>query len=429
MARLEAIRMFLAFAAHSNIKVYQMYVKSAFLNEELEEEVYVEQPLGFEDSKFSDFVYFLFKAPYGLKQAPHTWYVTLSEFLLENGFTRGVIDKTIFFKMHKNDMILVQVYVGDIIFGSTNDQLCSRFAKLMQSKYKMSMMGELKYFLSLPRVIYQNHLPKECHLFFTIISHVFAPKISGFLGISKMIQIIGFSIAHNRRINFGHLMKEEIIKNQQSARETYCMYPRFLQIALEHMLTEAQQGIYTISRLIEPSVLSLRPAMVLFKNANYPIVVLPARVTVHIQELFNSLDLVAAVEQVSSEGGHEGGDDEDNDSSTTQSESLDLDQTGTSGLQKSPEISNTPEAEYVPGQEVVNQIHGDILNFDLSEFFGSEYLSFLDSSEPTQLSFSEPSMDVDTCNESGNPPVLTHAEEQQTHSSFTPLPLKRKILL
>ena len=74
---------------------------------------------------------------------------TLSEFLLENGFTRGVIDKTLFFKLHKNDMILVQVYVDDIIFGSTNDQLCSRFAKLMQSKYEMSMMGELTYFLGI----------------------------------------------------------------------------------------------------------------------------------------------------------------------------------------------------------------------------------------------------------------------------------------
>ena len=149
VARLEAIRMFLAFAAHSNFKVYQMDVKIAFLNGELEEKVYVDQPSGFEDSEFSDFVYFLFKALYGLKQAPRTWYDTLSEFLLENGFTRGVIDKTLFFKMHKKDMILVQVYVDDIIFGSTNDQLCSRFAKLMQSKYEMSMMGDLTYFLGL----------------------------------------------------------------------------------------------------------------------------------------------------------------------------------------------------------------------------------------------------------------------------------------
>ncbi|KAK1402380.1 hypothetical protein POM88_001985 [Heracleum sosnowskyi] len=154
VARLEAIRMFLAFAAHSNYKVYQMDVKSAFLNGELEEEVYVEQPPGFEDSKLADLVYFLFKALYGLKQAPRTWYDTLSEFLLENNVTRGVVDKTLFYKMHKNDLILVQVYVDDIIFGSTNDDLCKRFAKLMQSRYEMSMMGELSFFLGLQ--VYQR---------------------------------------------------------------------------------------------------------------------------------------------------------------------------------------------------------------------------------------------------------------------------------
>ncbi|KAL8134217.1 hypothetical protein AgCh_009318 [Apium graveolens] len=108
VARLEAIRIFLAFTAYSN-----------------------------------------FKALYGLKQAPRTWYDTLSEFLLKNSFTRGVIDKTLFYKNHKDDTILVQVYIDDIIFGSTNDALCARFAKLMQSRYEMSMMGELSYFLGL----------------------------------------------------------------------------------------------------------------------------------------------------------------------------------------------------------------------------------------------------------------------------------------
>ena len=131
VARIESIRMFLAFAAYSNFKVYHMNVKSAFLNGELEEEEYVEQPPGFEDPEFAAFVYFLFKELYGLKKVHRTWYETLSEFLLENGFTMGVIDKTMFYKMHKNDMILVQINVDDIIFVSTNDQLCSRFAKLM----------------------------------------------------------------------------------------------------------------------------------------------------------------------------------------------------------------------------------------------------------------------------------------------------------
>ena len=138
--------MFLAFAAHSNFKVYQMDVKSAFLNGELDEKVYVEQPLILRYSEFLDFVYFLFKAIYGLKQSPRKWYDTLSGFLIENSFVRGVIDKTFFTKIHKSDMLLVQVYVDDIIFGSTNDNLCKRFAKLMQSKFEMSLMGELKLF-------------------------------------------------------------------------------------------------------------------------------------------------------------------------------------------------------------------------------------------------------------------------------------------
>ena len=149
VAMLEAIRMFLAFSAHSNFKVYQMDVKSAFLNSDLDEEVYVEQPTRFEYPDFLDFVYFLFKAIYGLKQASRKWYDTLSSFLIENSFIRGVIDKTLFTKQHKTDMLLVKVYVDDIIFRSTNDNLCKRFAKLMQSKFEMSLMSELKYFFGL----------------------------------------------------------------------------------------------------------------------------------------------------------------------------------------------------------------------------------------------------------------------------------------
>ena len=145
VARLEAIRMLLAFVSHSNFKVYQMDVKSAFLNGEIDEEVNVEQPPGFEDPDFLNFVYYLFKAIYGLKQAPRKWYDTLSIFVfIKNGFIRGVIDKTLFTKKHKNDMLLVQVYVDDIRFGSTNEDLCKRFAKLMQSKFEMSLVGELK---------------------------------------------------------------------------------------------------------------------------------------------------------------------------------------------------------------------------------------------------------------------------------------------
>ena len=141
VVRLEAIRMFLAYAAHKKFKVFQMDVKSAFLNGELEEEVFVEQPPGFIDPRFPNHVYRLDKALYGLKQAPRAWYETLAQFLLEHGFTRGTIDKTLFYINKGNDLLLVQIYVDDIIFGSTNDNMCQKFSKLMQSRYQMSLMG------------------------------------------------------------------------------------------------------------------------------------------------------------------------------------------------------------------------------------------------------------------------------------------------
>ncbi|KAJ9545140.1 hypothetical protein OSB04_024847 [Centaurea solstitialis] len=149
VARLEAIRLFLAFAAHMNFNVYQMDIKNAFLNGKLNEEVYVAQPPGFVDPKFPDHVYKLNKALYGLKQAPRAWYDTLSTFLLSKGFVRGKIDSTLFLKKYPKHILLVQIYVDDIIFGSTNPKLCEKFELLMKSEYKMSMMGELTFFLGL----------------------------------------------------------------------------------------------------------------------------------------------------------------------------------------------------------------------------------------------------------------------------------------
>ncbi|KAI3685467.1 hypothetical protein L6452_34711 [Arctium lappa] len=149
VARLEAIRIFLAHAAYKNFRVFQMDVKSAFLNGELAEEVYVKQPPGFEDPVHPDYVYRLDKALYGLKQAPRAWYDTLADFLLKNKYTRGKIDNTLFIKQTSGNLILVQIYVDDIIFGATDESLCDEFASLMKSQYEMSMMGELTFFLGL----------------------------------------------------------------------------------------------------------------------------------------------------------------------------------------------------------------------------------------------------------------------------------------
>ncbi|GKA63219.1 putative ribonuclease H-like domain-containing protein [Tanacetum coccineum] len=149
VARIEAIRLFLAYASFKDFVVYQMDVKSAFLYGKIKEEVYVYQPPGFEDPEFPDKVYKVEKALYGLHQAPRAWYETLSTYLLDNGFQRGQIDKTLFIKRVKGDILLVQVYVDDIIFGSTKKGLCTEFEKLMHKKFQMSSMGELTFFLGL----------------------------------------------------------------------------------------------------------------------------------------------------------------------------------------------------------------------------------------------------------------------------------------
>ncbi|GJW68689.1 putative ribonuclease H-like domain-containing protein [Tanacetum coccineum] len=149
VARIEAIRMFLAYASYMGFMVYQMDVKSAFLYGQIEEEVYVCQPPGFEDPDHPDKVYKVVKALYGLHQAPRAWYDTLANYLLCNGFQRGKIDQTLFIKRQKGHILLVQIYVDDIIFGSTKKELCDEFEKLMKDKFQISYMGELTFFLGL----------------------------------------------------------------------------------------------------------------------------------------------------------------------------------------------------------------------------------------------------------------------------------------
>ena len=129
VARLEAIRMLLVFACHKNFILYQMDVKSAFLNGFINEEVYVEQPPGFGSFNFPNHVFKLKKALYGLKQAPRAWYERLRKFLISSGFKMGKIDTTLFIKLRENDILIVQIYVDDIIFGATNVSLYEEIAK------------------------------------------------------------------------------------------------------------------------------------------------------------------------------------------------------------------------------------------------------------------------------------------------------------
>ncbi|GJZ65992.1 retrovirus-related pol polyprotein from transposon TNT 1-94, partial [Tanacetum coccineum] len=149
VARLESIRILLAIACANDFKLYQMDVKSAFLNGFINEEVYVAQPPGFIDFQKPNYVYKLKKALYGLKQAPKAWYDRLKAFLIKHEYSMGMVDNTLFTKKSKSHLIIVQIYVDDIIFGSTSQNLCDDFAKIMHDEFEMSMMGELNFFLGL----------------------------------------------------------------------------------------------------------------------------------------------------------------------------------------------------------------------------------------------------------------------------------------
>ncbi|GKC73567.1 retrovirus-related pol polyprotein from transposon TNT 1-94, partial [Tanacetum coccineum] len=134
-------------AAIKNMTIFQMNIKKAFLNGELKEEVYVSQPEGFVDQEYPSHVYKLKKALYSLKQAPRAWYDMLSSFLISQHFSKGAVDPTLFTWKAGNNLLLVQIYVGDIIFAFINTTLCNQFANQMTTKFKMSMMGKMSFFL------------------------------------------------------------------------------------------------------------------------------------------------------------------------------------------------------------------------------------------------------------------------------------------
>ena len=137
VARLESIWILLAIASHLNFKLHQMDVNSAFLNEMLQEEVYVEQAKGFVDPHKLDDVYKLKRALYGLKQTPRAWYDRLTAYFIEHGFKMGSVDTTFFIKKDKNCFVV------------NNDSLAHSFADEMKAMFEMSMVGELTYFLGL----------------------------------------------------------------------------------------------------------------------------------------------------------------------------------------------------------------------------------------------------------------------------------------
>jgi hypothetical protein len=127
VSRMEEIRLILSYACSKNIKVYQMDVKLAFLNGELEEEVYIENPEGFQLSEKENYVCRMKKALYGLKQAPRAWYSRLDRYLQQQGFKKGNANNNLYIKVNQDSILLIEVYVDDIIFGSDDDRMSQQF--------------------------------------------------------------------------------------------------------------------------------------------------------------------------------------------------------------------------------------------------------------------------------------------------------------
>jgi hypothetical protein len=149
IARMESIRLFLAYTSSKNIKVYQMDVKSSFLNGDLKEEVYMEQPDGFQVQEEEQYLYMLKKNLYGLKQAPRAWHSRLDNYLRKQGYRKGNTDINLYIKEENDSLVILEIYVDDIIFGSDDDNLSKQLVECMENEFEMSMLGEMKFFLGL----------------------------------------------------------------------------------------------------------------------------------------------------------------------------------------------------------------------------------------------------------------------------------------
>nr|GEX19960.1 putative ribonuclease H-like domain-containing protein [Tanacetum cinerariifolium] len=258
VARIEAIRIFLAFSSYMGFIVYQMDVKSAFLYGTINEEVYVTQPPGFVDPKFPNKVYKVVKALYRLHQAPKAWYATLSTFLERSRYRKGAIDKTLFIKQDKKDIMLVQVYVDDIIFGSTKKSWCNEFEELMKNRFQMIFMGELTFFLGLQTastpIETQKPLVKDEEAADVDVT----PKTSHLQAVKRIFRVITplfenilvpaaeeVGQAQDDKFNFSRYILLSLVKNIEVGVPFY-MFLRFVQLIVDHQLGDMyhHQDIY-----------------------------------------------------------------------------------------------------------------------------------------------------------------------------------------
>nr|GEX69747.1 putative ribonuclease H-like domain-containing protein [Tanacetum cinerariifolium] len=281
VTRIEAIRLFLAYASFMGFMVYQMDIKSAFLYETIKEEVYVCQPPGFEDLDYPNKVYKVVKALYGLHEAPRAWYETLANYLLENGFQRGNIDQTFFIKKQKGDIFLVQVYVDDIIFGSTNKELCKPFEKLMKDKFQIivkSANTPIEIEKPLPKDpdgkdvdvhIYSKELasPKKTALGKDISNPFMAgslpktkcAKRTAWNEFSYSMESVVICLATGRKFNFSKYIFDSMVRNVDSPSK-FLMYPHFLQVVNNNQVDDltSHNTRYTSPALTQKVVANMR---------------------------------------------------------------------------------------------------------------------------------------------------------------------------
>ncbi|KAL0392132.1 UNVERIFIED_CONTAM: Retrovirus-related Pol polyprotein from transposon RE2 [Sesamum radiatum] len=149
VARLDTIRALIAIAANKKWKIYQMDVKSAFLNGYIDEEIYVEQPQGFIAKGSEEKVLRLKKALYGLKQAPRAWYSRIDKYFMDRGFRRSLSEPTLYIKSQGNDTLIVSLYVDDLIYTGNNEKMIQDFKEDMMKTFEMSDLGLMHFFLGI----------------------------------------------------------------------------------------------------------------------------------------------------------------------------------------------------------------------------------------------------------------------------------------
>ncbi|KAL0379259.1 UNVERIFIED_CONTAM: Retrovirus-related Pol polyprotein from transposon RE1 [Sesamum radiatum] len=149
VARLDTIRALVAIAANKKWKIYQMDVKSAFLNGYIDEEIYVEQPQGFVAKGYEEKVLRLKKALYGLKQAPRAWYSRIDNYFMDRGFWRSLSEPTLYVKRQGNDTLIVSLYVDDLIYIGNNEKMIHDFKEDMMKTFEMSDLGLMHFFLGI----------------------------------------------------------------------------------------------------------------------------------------------------------------------------------------------------------------------------------------------------------------------------------------